>query len=150
MCGNGIRCVAKYVYDKGLTDARHISIASGGRVRYLDLQVEEDPTSFSPPQKVPFPTVSIPTALPDIPHRNTCPEARSAQCPTRRARPGGRTGPISFFPPVRLILRWKCTMLTVPGRKCAETVSAIFLPVPLYEQLSPKNPYCKRIFCKSV
>ena len=43
MCGNGIRCVAKYVYDKGLTDARHISIASGGRVRYLDLQVEEDP-----------------------------------------------------------------------------------------------------------
>ena len=43
MCGNGIRCVAKYVYDKGLTDARHISIASGGRVRHLDLQVEEDP-----------------------------------------------------------------------------------------------------------
>ena len=41
MCGNGIRCVAKYVYDKGLTDARHISIASGGRVRHLDLQVEQ-------------------------------------------------------------------------------------------------------------
>lgn len=41
MCGNGIRCVAKYVYDKGLTKARHISIVSGGRVRYLDLEVEE-------------------------------------------------------------------------------------------------------------
>ena len=26
MCGNGIRCVAKYVYDYGLTDKTHISI----------------------------------------------------------------------------------------------------------------------------
>ena len=26
MCGNGIRCVAKYVYDKGLTDQQQISI----------------------------------------------------------------------------------------------------------------------------
>lgn len=25
MCGNGIRCVAKYVYDYGLTDKTHIS-----------------------------------------------------------------------------------------------------------------------------
>ena len=24
MCGNGIRCVAKYVYDKGLTDQQQI------------------------------------------------------------------------------------------------------------------------------
>ncbi len=42
MCGNGIRCVAKYVYDKGLTDAIHISVISGGVVRYLDLKVERD------------------------------------------------------------------------------------------------------------
>ena len=26
MCGNGIRCVAKYVYDYGLTDQTHISV----------------------------------------------------------------------------------------------------------------------------
>ena len=26
MCGNGIRCVAKFVYDKGLTDKTHISV----------------------------------------------------------------------------------------------------------------------------
>lgn len=26
MCGNGIRCVAKYVYDKGLTDQQQILI----------------------------------------------------------------------------------------------------------------------------
>lgn len=40
MCGNGIRCVAKYVYDKGLTDSEHISIVSAGNVKYLDLTVE--------------------------------------------------------------------------------------------------------------
>lgn len=41
MCGNGIRCVAKYVYDSGLTDATHISVASGGRRRELELTVTE-------------------------------------------------------------------------------------------------------------
>ncbi len=40
MCGNGIRCVAKFVYDKGLTDEEHITIVSGGQVKYLDLTVE--------------------------------------------------------------------------------------------------------------
>lgn len=40
MCGNGIRCVAKFVYDKGLTDSEHITIVSGGHVKYLDLTVE--------------------------------------------------------------------------------------------------------------
>lgn len=41
MCGNGIRCVAKYVYDKGLTDSEHISVVSAGSVKYLDLTVEK-------------------------------------------------------------------------------------------------------------
>lgn len=40
MCGNGIRCVAKYVYDKGLTDQTKISVISAGKIKYLDLQVE--------------------------------------------------------------------------------------------------------------
>lgn len=43
MCGNGIRCVAKYVYDKGLTDATQISIVSAGQIKYLDLTVEREP-----------------------------------------------------------------------------------------------------------
>ena len=33
MCGNGIRCVAKYVYDKGLTDQTQISVISAGRIK---------------------------------------------------------------------------------------------------------------------
>lgn len=41
MCGNGIRCVAKYVYDKGLTDKKKISIVSAGKVKLLSLTVQD-------------------------------------------------------------------------------------------------------------
>ena len=40
MCGNGIRCVAKYVYDYGLTDKKQISVETLGGIKYLDLTVE--------------------------------------------------------------------------------------------------------------
>lgn len=41
MCGNGIRCVAKYVYDYGITDKTQISVATGSGIKYLDLTVED-------------------------------------------------------------------------------------------------------------
>lgn len=41
MCGNGIRCVAKYVYDYGLTDKTRISVETLGGIKYLDLTVED-------------------------------------------------------------------------------------------------------------
>lgn len=44
MCGNGIRCVAKYVYDKGLTDKTSISIISCGKVKHLELTVKDGKT----------------------------------------------------------------------------------------------------------
>ncbi len=37
MCGNGIRCVAKYVYDNGLTNKTDISVTSCGRIMFLRL-----------------------------------------------------------------------------------------------------------------
>ncbi|MBQ9642753.1 MAG: diaminopimelate epimerase, partial [Lachnospiraceae bacterium] len=37
MCGNGIRCVAKYVSDHGMTDRDEISVVSAGAVKYLTL-----------------------------------------------------------------------------------------------------------------
>jgi diaminopimelate epimerase len=40
MCGNGIRCVAKFVYDKGLTDKTNISVISAGKIKYLELTVD--------------------------------------------------------------------------------------------------------------
>ena len=46
MCGNGIRCVGKYVYDKGLTNKTRVSVISGGQVKYLDLTVEEGKVSL--------------------------------------------------------------------------------------------------------
>ena len=40
MCGNGIRCVAKYVYDYGLTDKTSISVETLGGIKNLNLIVE--------------------------------------------------------------------------------------------------------------
>lgn len=37
MCGNGIRCVGKFVYDKGLTDKTSISVETKAGIRYLEL-----------------------------------------------------------------------------------------------------------------
>lgn len=42
MCGNGIRCVGKYVYDKGLTDRITISVISAGKIKYLDMVVRDE------------------------------------------------------------------------------------------------------------
>ena len=41
MCGNGIRCVAKYVYDKGMTAQKKISIISAGKVKHLCLTTQD-------------------------------------------------------------------------------------------------------------
>lgn len=41
MCGNGIRCVAKYVYDYGLTDKTSISVETLAGIKYLDMTVED-------------------------------------------------------------------------------------------------------------
>lgn len=45
MCGNGIRCVAKYVYDYGPTDKTQISVETLGGIKYLDLTVEDGKVS---------------------------------------------------------------------------------------------------------
>lgn len=41
MCGNGIRCVGKYVYDYGLTEKTHISVETLAGIKYLDFTVED-------------------------------------------------------------------------------------------------------------
>lgn len=42
MCGNGIRCVAKYVHDRGLTDRTEFTIESGGQVKIMHLNLNPD------------------------------------------------------------------------------------------------------------
>ncbi len=41
MCGNGIRCVAKYVFDHGIVDRKSIRVATGSGIRDLDLSVTD-------------------------------------------------------------------------------------------------------------
>ncbi|MCH5267849.1 MAG: diaminopimelate epimerase [Lachnospiraceae bacterium] len=41
MCGNGIRCVAKYVYDYGLTDKTNLSIETLAGIKHLELTIED-------------------------------------------------------------------------------------------------------------
>lgn len=40
MCGNGIRCVGKYVYDKGLVKRNSLAVETLGGIKFLDLKVE--------------------------------------------------------------------------------------------------------------
>ena len=46
MCGNGIRCVGKYVYDYGLTDKTSLSVETLGGIKHLFLEVEDGKVSL--------------------------------------------------------------------------------------------------------
>ncbi len=41
MCGNGMRCVGKYVYDRGLTDKTTIDVMSGGALKQIRIRVRQ-------------------------------------------------------------------------------------------------------------
>ena len=45
ICGNGVRCVGKYVYDYGLTEQTSIQVETKSGIKYLDLTVEEGKVS---------------------------------------------------------------------------------------------------------
>ena len=42
MCGNGIRCVGKFVYDKGLTDKNNLTIETLAGIKTLKLNTKEN------------------------------------------------------------------------------------------------------------
>ena len=44
MCGNGIRCVAAYCHDRGLTDKTEFTIESGGQIKTMHLTLEDGKT----------------------------------------------------------------------------------------------------------
>ncbi len=43
MCGNGIRCVAKFVFDKGMTDKKHLEIDTLSGVKYITIAEDAKP-----------------------------------------------------------------------------------------------------------
>jgi diaminopimelate epimerase len=45
MCGNGIRCLAKFAYERGLTAAEEIDVSTRAGIRHLVLTVEDGAVS---------------------------------------------------------------------------------------------------------
>ena len=41
MCGNGIRCLAKYVYDRAMTEETRLQVETPGGVKWIDLTVKD-------------------------------------------------------------------------------------------------------------
>lgn len=41
MCGNGIRCVGKYVYDHGIARNDRIAVETGSGIKFLDIMAED-------------------------------------------------------------------------------------------------------------
>lgn len=39
MCGNAVRCIGKYVYERGMTEKTHIALETAGGMKYLELHV---------------------------------------------------------------------------------------------------------------
>lgn len=86
MCGNGIRCVAKYVYDYGLTDKTKITVETLAGVKTLHLTVEDGKVALvevnmgAPiltPKQIPVnvdesPVVNVPIEVRGKDYRMTC------------------------------------------------------------------------------
>lgn len=45
MCGNGIRCVAKFAYDRGIVHKKNISVATKSGIKYLEHTVKNNQVS---------------------------------------------------------------------------------------------------------
>ena len=86
MCGNGIRCVGKYVYDHGLTDQTEITVDTLGGIKRLKLTVEDGKVSLVrvnmgepvfDPEKIPVrykenPVVNVPIEVNGREYHITC------------------------------------------------------------------------------
>ena len=86
MCGNGIRCVAKYVYDHRLTDRKNLTIVSAGKKKYIELTTDSDnlvswvkvdmgapilvPEQI--PVRLPSPVTDVPITVAGEEYRMTC------------------------------------------------------------------------------
>ena len=47
MCGNGIRCFAKYVYDHGMTNMPNISVETPAGIKYIEMMVKDGKMLFA-------------------------------------------------------------------------------------------------------
>jgi diaminopimelate epimerase len=72
MCGNGLRCVAKYVHDHGIARKPHLAIETGRGVLTVDLEVKNDKVSRATVNmgEPILEAAKIPTTLPGDPPVN--------------------------------------------------------------------------------
>ncbi len=96
MCGNGIRCVAKYVYDHRLVDKTRITVETGRGILALDLEtkngkVERVRVDMGEPilqsDRIPTnlpgnPPVEVPLTYPDTVYGVTCISMGNPHCVT--------------------------------------------------------------------
>ncbi len=69
MCGNGVRCVAKYVYDHGITSNNPLTVETGAGVKTIALTVEGDKAVLARVDMgVPMLTSNENKACPDVPN----------------------------------------------------------------------------------
>jgi diaminopimelate epimerase len=96
MCGNGVRCVAKYVYDHGLVRKPRLTVETGRGVLTLDLEISSgsvrqvrvdmgEPILASadiPTTLAGDPPVDVPLTLPDQRLKVTCVSMGNPHCVT--------------------------------------------------------------------
>ena len=100
MCGNGIRCVAKYVYDHALTDKKELDILTGAGIKHITLRVDINSGAATgatvnmgkpilKPSKIPVvingrddtkPIVSIPVDIDGTTYNITCVSMGNPHC----------------------------------------------------------------------
>lgn len=113
MCGNGIRCVAKYVYDHGICRRNTLQIATAGRVLSLELKLadgkveqvrvdmgepilrpEEIPTTLRSPAGDDAPVVEVPLSAGGQRFPVTCVSMGNPHCVVFLSEPClGESGP---------------------------------------------------------
>ena len=122
MCGNGIRCVAKYVYDHGMTDKRRIAVETLAGVKYIDLEVENGKVKKAEvdmgepildPSQIPVlaeenPPVNIPIEVEGTVYHMTCVSMGNPHAVVLKAIPGSLTGSIPSLSVLLTGKRWKC------------------------------------------
>lgn len=75
MCGNGIRCVAKYVYDHGMTNMTTIRIETLSGIKTIDLTVKDGKAKLANVD------MGLPVLLSGNLNRELMPDARAAVTP---------------------------------------------------------------------
>ena len=96
MCGNGLRCVAKYVFDHGIVPKKHLALETGRGILHVDLEVSGGKTNrvrvnmgepiligTEIPTTLPgYPPVDVPLEIDDATLMVTCVSMGNPHCVT--------------------------------------------------------------------